>query len=626
MNDELTTVEENPYRSPLTDGQNAQPSAAAYPSASSAFLAGAKRGATFGANWVGLALGTLAFLLFAIIVIVVSITAYQYGLVAFRNLGALKGMFMFIFACAWTTFCAAAASTIIMGIGETIAYLRQKKKDAATTAPKSPKNMCRILLFIVMFLCGAVAGSLRAQDSPSGIEAAAAIEKTFVDVIARAEKSVVAIARVRRERPGEVFQLETRPDPFGRRPMPLAPPQPTDPDFIPNEYAAGVFVGPGLVLTAAHVLGDESDYYVTTIEHKVYKATVRAADPRSDLAVLTIGATDLPAVGFGNADELKKGQIVIGLGNPYAIARDGQPSAAWGIVANLQRKAPATATESDPTGRPALYYYGTLIQTDAKLGLGTSGGPLLNLRGEMVGLSVALAAAAGYETPGGYAIPVDATFRRAVEILKRGREVEYGFLGVRPMNLVQEEVLRGMTGTRVSQVFPGTPAARFGLRAGDVITAVDGAPLHDSDGLVLNVGKLPADAVTRLTVWRGGTIRTVSVELSKYAVRGRKIVTETDPPWRGLRVEYTTAVVDDEGRLRFISQAVQDAVAVVEVADGSPAAAAGLRRGMLITHVDRQPVRTPKEFALAVARNRGPVQLRLAGDEKNPIRTVAAEM
>ena len=104
----------------------------------------------------------------------------------------------------------------------------------------------------------------------------------------------MAIARVRRERPGESFQLETRPDPFGRRPMPLAPPQPTDPDFIPNEYAAGVFVGPGLVLTAAHVLGDESDYYVTTIQHKVYKATVRAADPRSDLAVLAIGATDLP--------------------------------------------------------------------------------------------------------------------------------------------------------------------------------------------------------------------------------------------------------------------------------------------------------------------------------------------
>jgi S1-C subfamily serine protease len=467
---------------------------------------------------------------------------------------------------------------------------------------------------------------LRAQESPSGLDAVAAIEKTLVDVIARTEKSVVAIARVRRERPGETFQLESRPDPFGRRPMPLAPPQPTDPDFIPNEYAAGVVVGRGLVLTAAHVLGDESDYYVTTIEHKVYKATVRAADPRSDLAVLAIAATDLPPINFGNADDLKKGQIVIGLGNPYAIARDGQPSAAWGIVANLQRKAPATPSEADPTGRPALYHYGTLIQTDARLGLGTSGGPLVNLRGEMVGLSVALAATAGCEAAGGYAIPVDATFRRAVETLKRGREVEYGFLGIQPTNLQQDEVLRGATGMRVSQVLPGTPAARFGLKPGDVIAAVDGTPLHDSDGLVLNVGKLPADAVTHLSVLRGGVMRTVSVELSKYAVRGRKIVTQPDPAWRGLRVEYLTAMVDEEGRLQFGSAAVDSAVAVVEVADGSPAAMAGLRRGMLITHVDGLPVRTPKEFALAVARNRGPVQLRMASDEQNPIRTVGPEM
>ncbi len=485
--------------------------------------------------------------------------------------------------------------------------------------------MTRISRIAFMVFCGSLVFPLRAQESPSGLEAASAIEKVFVDVIARSEKSVVAIARVRRERPGETFQLEPRPDPFGRRLMPLAPPQPTDPDFIPNQYAAGVIVGPGLVLTAASTLGDESDYYVTTIQHKVYKATVRAADPRSDLAVLAIAATDLPAVTFGNADELKKGQIVIGLGNPYAVARDGQPSAAWGIVANLQRKAPATPSDSDPTGRPALYHYGTLIQTDAKLGLGASGGPLLNLHGEMVGLSVALAVAPGYESAGGYAIPVDATFRRAVETLKRGREVEYGFLGVQPMNLTQEEVLRGVQGTRVSQVIPGTPAARFGLRPGDVIAAVDGTPLHDSDGLVLNVGKLPADAVTRLSVWRGGTLRTVSVELSKYAVRGRKIVTETDPPWRGLRVEYPTAVVDQEGRLRFTSSAGENAVAVVEVAEGSPAAAAGLRPGMLITHVDRLAVRTPKAFALAVARNHGPVQLRLAGDEKNPIRTVRPE-
>ena len=252
---------------------------------------------------------------------------------------------------------------------------------------------------------------------------------------------MVAVARVRREKPGEIFPFDTRPDPFGRRPTPLAPPQPTDPDFIPNEYGTGVVVGPGLVLTVGSLLGDESDYYVTAADHKVYKATVKAADPRSDLAVLAIDAVNLPPVTFGNADDVKRGQIVVSLGNPWAIARDGQPSASWGIVANLHRKAPASPSESDPTGRPTLHHYGTLIQTDARLNLGTSGGPLLNLKGEMIGLCVALAAGPGAEAAGGYAMPVDATFRRAVEKLTQGREVEYGFLGVQPANLRQQEVL-----------------------------------------------------------------------------------------------------------------------------------------------------------------------------------------
>ena len=251
--------------------------------------------------------------------------------------------------------------------------------------------MRRITLITTLFLCASLQGSLRSQEAPSGVDAAAAMEKVLVDAIARCEKSVVAIARVRKEQPGETFQLEFRPDPFGRRPTPLAPPQPTDPDFIPNEYGTGVVVDPrGLILTTYDLLGEESEYYVTTADHKVYKAAVKGADPRSNLAVLSIEAIDLTPIPLGNAAELKKGQIVISLGNPYAIARDGQASAAWGIVANLARKAPAMPSESDPTGRPTLHHYGTLIQTDAKLNLGTGGGPLLNLKGQMVGLSVDL--------------------------------------------------------------------------------------------------------------------------------------------------------------------------------------------------------------------------------------------
>ena len=155
-------------------------------------------------------------------------------------------------------------------------------------------------------------------------------------------------------------------------------------------------------------------------------------------------------------------------------------------------------TESDATGRQTLHHFGTLIQTDAKLNLGASGGPLLNLKGEMIGLCVALAAVAGYETSAGYAIPVDATFRRVLEPLKEGREVEYGFLGVQPANLQAEEVLAGLRGVRVERVVPGTPAARCGLKPDDVITAVGDAPIHDADELILEVGRLPVEAVARL--------------------------------------------------------------------------------------------------------------------------------
>jgi serine protease Do len=326
---------------------------------------------------------------------------------------------------------------------------------------------------------------------------------------------------------------------------------------------------------------------------------------------------------FGNAAELKKGQIVISLGNPYAIAHDGQVSAAWGIVSNLARKAPAAPSESDPSGRPTLHHYGTLIQTDAKLNLGVSGGPLLSLRGEMVGLTVALPAATGYEAAAGYAYPVDKTFLRVVETLKQGREVDYGFLGVLPGNQTADSS-NSRRGVRVSQVVPGTPAARSGLKIDDVVTAVDDMPVLDADGFYLEVGRQPADAVARLDVVRDGQSRKIEVTLAKYPVRGQKIVTAPDPAWRGLRVDYPTAMVDADGRSRSGSALVDDTVVIAEVLEGSPAWQAGLRQGVLVSHVGQTPARTPKEFAAAVAEKTGPVSLRVVGDEKNPLRIVEA--
>jgi S1-C subfamily serine protease len=460
-----------------------------------------------------------------------------------------------------------------------------------------------------------------AQEYP--ISDAVGIEKNLVDAIARAEKSVVAIARVKKEPAGDALQLEIRPDPFGRRMLLPSAPQPTDPDFLPNEYGTGVVIDrQGLILTAYHVLGEESDYYVTTSDRRVFKATPKAADPRSDLAVLAIEANNLTPIALGDAAKLKKGQIVIALGNPFSIARDGQVSASWGIVSNLARKAPADPSEADSTAKTTLHHFGTLIQTDAKLNLGTSGGALVNLRGEMVGLTVSWAAASGFETAAGYAIPIDATFRRVLETLKQGREVEYGFLGVPPTNLQQQEVLQGLHGVRVSQSVPGTPAVKAGLKVGDIITAVNGEPIYDADGFVLSVGKQPAEAVVKLAVLRDDRPKIVEAKLGKYPVRGKKIVTQTDPLWRGLRVEYPTAVVDERGRGMSGLSFPEQGVTVVEVAENSPAAAAGMQIGMIISTANHKAINSPKEFRAAVENSSDPIVLRIADDRGRSDRVI----
>jgi len=464
--------------------------------------------------------------------------------------------------------------------------------------------------------------SSASAQGPAGLDAAQALENTLTAAIARADKSIVAIARVRKERPGETFGLELRPDPFGRRIAPAASPGPTDPDFVPNDYATGVIIDrQGLILTAYHVLRPESEYYVTTQERRLYRATVKGADPRSDLAVLTIEAGGLAPVVFGDAGQLKKGQIVIALGNPYAIGHDGQASASWGIVSNLARKAPPIPDDGDPSAARTLHQFGTLIQTDAKLNLGTSGGALVNLRGEMVGLTVTLAATVGYEQSAGYAIPIDATFRRVIDTLKEGREVEYGFLGIRPVNLSAAELLAGKQGVKVQSVVPGTPAYRYGLQTDDVITAVQGTPISGTDALMLELGRMPADSTARFDVLRNQRPLQVEVLLAKYPVAGKKVVTKPAPSWRGMRVDFTTAVSNLEVAVAP-TNFFGEGVIVTDVEEGKPAWLSGIRPGMRISQVDATPVSTPKQFRAAVADKTGPVQLRLAGGSEGPAESV----
>ena len=486
------------------------------------------------------------------------------------------------------------------------------------------------LSLLAAALWGGMSNRVALGAEPDGLQTVQAMEQTLVKVIAQAEPSVVAVARVRKEQPGESLPLELRPDPLGRRLSAPSIAGPTDPDFIPNEYAAGVVIDRGgLVLTAHHVLAPDSEYYVTTHQRRVYRATVKGADPRSDLAVLAIEADDLQPIRWGDAAAVRKGQIVIALGNPYAIGRDGQASASWGIVANLGRKSPPLGDEPESAGKRTLHQFGTLIQTDARLNQGASGGALLNLRGEMVGLIVALASTPGFEQAAGYAIPIDSMFRRVIDTLKQGREVEYGFLGIRPANLRQQELAQGRRGVRVQNVVPGTPAERHGLRPDDLILAVGGVSVDRSDDLMLELGRMPVEAVARLHLLRGRDALDLDVTLAKFPVQGMKVVTVQPRDWRGLRIDYVTAGTESPAwpaGARSVS--MSDAVVVTEVQEGTPAWHAGLRPGMLISHVGRVPTRTPREFQAAVTGKRTAVQVRLLslGDQPSAsTRTIGPE-
>ncbi len=483
-------------------------------------------------------------------------------------------------------------------------------------------------------------------QEPAGPAALSALQEALVTAIERAEKSVVAIARVRKsEQSARVAEQMIDPLRVDAAPLGfLAESNPTSPDFVPNEFGTGVVLDrDGHVVTNYHVLGDPelNDYYVWVrqrpfkVAHVEVPQEVRAGDPWTDLAVLKIGAADLEPMPLGDATRLRKGMIVIALGNPYGIARDGEVSASWGIISNLRRAAAADPRYSSAgMERSTLDQYGTLLQTDARLDWGTSGGALVNLQGEMVGLTTSLAAMAGYEQPAGFAIPVDDAFRKTVETLKQGRLPAFGFLGVQPEHLSLAERQAGRSGTRVLRVVPGTPAEKAGLQPNDVITHVNQTEVCDKNALFRELSRLPAEETVTLTLQRRGALEqppqtvTASVVLAKkYLATSRQPYAQVaEPAWRGLRVDYPSALPPQLSLQGATTVDPAGCVAVAEVDRDSPAWKAGLRRGECISHVGTQRVATPREFFQAVADQAGTVQLQLtSGQGADAVRTVPAE-
>lgn len=453
----------------------------------------------------------------------------------------------------------------------------------------------------------------RAVDETPGLAALLALEQATVNAIERCEHSVVAIARVRRDRqpvnPLEALELSS---PF------LNSNSPDNPDFVPTLFGSGVIISDdGFIVTCAHVLDDPQrhDFYVWLDKQSYaarvvgYPAKVLASDPFSDLAVLKIDAENLNPIALADPGGLRKGQFVVALGNPEAIARDGQASASWGIISNLKRVAP---NESDkPVAmKETIHQLGTLIQTDAKLNMGMSGGALVNLRGEMIGLTTSLAATKGSEDAAGFAIATDELFARVVERLKLGKLPEYGFLGIQPEDLSPYERADGRSGARVLAVIPGLPGEEAGLRVEDVIVQVGTIEVQNRNDLFRELSKYAAGAEVLLQVERMRPATRARDTVMLRANLSKKFVSTSRPsfainapkPWRGVLVDYATAVSSEVVRASpLMGHRNAPKLAIAAVNPDTAAWKAGLRPGQGIVSVNGAPVESPEEFELAVA-------------------------
>jgi len=472
-------------------------------------------------------------------------------------------------------------------------------------------------------------------DEPNGLAAAAALQDLFTRAIESAEQSVVSIARDKVQPPAPPLRLPAR----GQFPPFRQEPQGIDsPDYIPNEFGAGIVIDDnGLILTNYHLVrggpiegrpDEKSDQrlYVRLPDRRGFDAKIFAADPRSDLAVLKIPVNGLRPIRLGNASAVRKGQFAIALGNPYLIARDGSASATWGIISNLTRQAMQDPEVSDLENRrrETIQNLGVLMQIDTRLDLGTSGGALLNLQGELIGITTSLAAVVGYEKSAGFAVPIDDSTRRIIESLRQGKEVEYGFLGIVPRDVPPNEFAIDLApiakrheqygAARIDEVLTNLPAERFGMRRGDLVLRVGDKRIRSKTDLMREIGMLAPGANVRVLVWRPAEHRDVelSIEVGKWPVmdeEGMIVSTPTRAPWRGVKYDYPSA---RSRSFKFLNSPERSlGVLILDVEPNSPAALAELHYEDLITHVRGKPVHTPTEFQKAVESETGPVTLQV---------------
>jgi len=360
---------------------------------------------------------------------------------------------------------------------------------------------------------------------------------------------------------------------------------------IEHGMGSGVVISPdGYIVTNNHVVDGAVDIRVTTSNRRVLKAKLIGTDPLTDLAVLKVNATDLASAPWGDSKEVRPGQTVLAFGNPYGF----RFTVTRGIVSAVNRANPDSTDPSKP---------GAFIQTDAAINPGNSGGPLVDARGEVVGINTFLVSPSGTFSGMGFAIPSQIV-RPTVETLIRDGKVSHGHIGIGIADVTPENAKffdNSTTGGVVTQVELDSPAAKAGLQIGDVITEIDGQKVTDASELQVMVGqKQPGSKIT-LKVLREGKSMTIPVTLEEL---GNRQAEGSDDSANGERkMHWGIGLGNLTPELREQLQAPHEihGAVIEQVQPGSSADNAGLQQGDIILEVNRHKVQSASDVQQALS-------------------------
>ncbi len=363
----------------------------------------------------------------------------------------------------------------------------------------------------------------------------------------------------------------------------------------------------GYIVTNHHVVEDADKLLVKLENEKEYEAELVGSDKKTDIAVIKIDAEDLVPVALGDSDELRVGEWVLAIGNPFGLDH----TVTAGIVSAKGRR----------INRPDKGPYDDFIQTDAAINPGNSGGPLVNLAGQVVGINTAIYSRSGGNIGIGFAIPVNMV-REIVPQLKETGHVTRGWLGV-TIQAVNKDIAESLglpevRGALVASVRPGSPADEGGIKRGDVIVEFDGQDVPKSADLPSIVAGTPVGKKVEVVVIRSGERKTLEVKVGKL----EESEAMGEPVKAGKLGLVVQNITPDVARELDLDKSVTGVV-VSAVTRGSPADEAGIRPGDVIEMVGNKPVGNVAEFRKLVAeRGEGSILVLVRRDDQTLFRVI----